>query len=189
MFDKYDEDFNFINCSTYEISNIHSILQDFVDEWFINTERQDNYKTHANTLSFFIYKTDLFWNNGMEYRAALQTDNKELVDLLEPIISDLEQRHNGVRGQVLFIKLLANKDIPMHTDKGDYLMSVRRHHIPIVTSPGTRFGVGEEEINMQQGECWEINNSRLHYVINNSDTDRIHLLIDIMPMDKINANT
>ena len=34
---------------------------------------------------------------------------------------------------------------------------------------------------MLEGECWEINNTRLHAVENNSKIDRIHLLIDIMP--------
>ena len=34
---------------------------------------------------------------------------------------------------------------------------------------------------MATGECWEINNTRLHSVENNSDIDRVHLLIDIMP--------
>jgi aspartyl/asparaginyl beta-hydroxylase (cupin superfamily) len=38
---------------------------------------------------------------------------------------------------------------------------------------------------MQSGECWEINNSRPHLVENNSDIDRIHLLIDIMPNEEL----
>jgi hypothetical protein len=34
---------------------------------------------------------------------------------------------------------------------------------------------------MGTGECWEINNSRTHFVNNGSKIDRVHLLIDIMP--------
>lgn len=47
------------------------------------------------------------------------------------------------------------------------------------------FGVGDEKINMKSGECWEINNSRTHFVDNNSETDRVHLLIDIMPHSEL----
>jgi hypothetical protein len=38
---------------------------------------------------------------------------------------------------------------------------------------------------MGTGECWEINNSRIHYVNNGSKIDRVHLLIDIMPNKEI----
>ena len=34
---------------------------------------------------------------------------------------------------------------------------------------------------MKVGECWEINNSLLHSVENNGKTERIHLLVDILP--------
>ena len=38
---------------------------------------------------------------------------------------------------------------------------------------------------MQEGQCWEINNAKNHSVENNGTTDRIHLLIDIMPNEFI----
>jgi hypothetical protein len=38
---------------------------------------------------------------------------------------------------------------------------------------------------MAEGECWEINNSRPHYVNNFSNVDRVHLLVDIMPNSHI----
>mgnify|MGYP000992128600 CR=1 FL=1 len=34
---------------------------------------------------------------------------------------------------------------------------------------------------MEEGKCYEINNLKLHSVDNNSEYDRVHLLIDIMP--------
>jgi aspartyl/asparaginyl beta-hydroxylase (cupin superfamily) len=34
---------------------------------------------------------------------------------------------------------------------------------------------------MKEGECWEINNNKIHRVANNSEMDRIHLTIDIIP--------
>jgi aspartyl/asparaginyl beta-hydroxylase (cupin superfamily) len=47
------------------------------------------------------------------------------------------------------------------------------------------FGVGDEEINMAVGDCWEINNSKIHYVNNYSEVDRIHLLVDILPVREL----
>ena len=31
---------------------------------------------------------------------------------------------------------------------------------------------------MKVGELWEINNSKYHSVVNDGDTDRIHMIID-----------
>jgi aspartyl/asparaginyl beta-hydroxylase (cupin superfamily) len=105
--------------------------------------------------------------------------------MINPIIKDLELKHNGIRSNVLFIKLKAGHNISAHSDSGEYLLSSRRHHIPIITSDQTFFTVGSEKINMSEGECWEINNSRVHSVENSSKIDRVHLLIDIMPNTEI----
>ena len=40
------------------------------------------------------------------------------------------------------------------------------------------FDVGETSFHMAEGELWEINNRREHAVANNSDSDRIHLILD-----------
>jgi len=100
-------------------------------------------------------------------------------------MTDLEKIHNGVRGNVLLIKLKAKEDVALHEDAGDYLMLSRRNHVPIITSGNVVFGVGSERINMQIGECWEINNYRFHWVDNDSDIDRVHLLVDIMPNEEL----
>ena len=178
---KQTEDFNFKNHGIYNIDNIKSHVLNFSNEWFIDTSRQNTYETHKNTNSYFIYQTDLEWNSTQQFLSQCKSDNKELLDLVEPIIKTLETIHNGVRGNVLVINLKAGTNITPHHDAGYYLDRARRHHIPIITSDQTWFSVGSEKINMLEGECWEINNTRLHAVENNSKIDRIHLLIDIMP--------
>ena len=175
------EDFNFKNHGNYDIDNIKNIIVKLSNEWFVNTSRQDTYDTHKNTISYFMYQTDLNWKNGETFLVNAKAEDKKLLELIEPIIKDLEIIHNGVRGNVLFIKLVAGTDIAPHHDGGNYLDCTRRHHVPIITSDKTFFSVGLEKINMATGECWEINNTRLHSVENNSDIDRVHLLIDIMP--------
>lgn len=179
------EDFNFKKTGHYDVSAIKKIVSDFSEEWLVDTSRQENFETHKDTLSYFLYKADLQWNSSMPFFVETNTFNLELLDYVEGIVQDLEVIHNGFRGNVLLIKLLAGQNIPKHVDGGEYLNSARRHHLPIITSDGTMFGVGDSELNMQEGDCWEINNARTHYVTNNSEVDRVHLLIDIMPIDKI----
>ena len=178
------EDFNFKQHGKYDVEPIRNYIDSFSDEWFINTSRQDEYYVHKDTNSYFVYTADLdivLWKEGEKFSTQKTSNDAGLLELLEPIISDLERIHNGVRCMVLLIKLKAGQDVGQHQDSGDYLMLSKRNHIPIVTSDRVFFGVGNEKVTMGVGECWEINNSRTHYVNNGSEIDRVHLLIDIMP--------
>lgn len=177
--------FNFYKHGEYDISFIRNVALWFTDEWLIDQSRQTTFKTHENTQSYFLYQTDLHWTPDQPYVLNLKSNLDILLEAVEPIVQDLEKLHDGIRGQVLLIKLISRSDIPEHVDSGHYLNKVRRHHIPIITSENTVFGVGGEEVNMAEGECWEINNSRPHYVKNHSYISRIHLLVDIMPSSEI----
>lgn len=179
------EDFNFKKHNTYNIDKIKDYTSDFSSQWLLDTSRQDNYDVHKDTVSYFVYRANLMWKSGQDFVVKKESEDSRLIEMLEPIIKNLEKIHDGVRGMVLLIKLKAREDISIHFDSGDYLMLSKRNHIPIVTSDNVFFGVGDEKISMQAGECWEINNSRPHLVENNSDIDRIHLLIDIMPNEEL----
>jgi hypothetical protein len=179
------EDFNFKQHSKYDVDSVRTYIDNFSEEWLINTSRQDNHYVHKDTTSYFVYTADLGWKEGEDFVVQKTSNDQGLLELLEPIISDLEKIHDGVRGMVLLIKLKAGQDIAPHYDAGDYLMISRRNHIPVVTSDDVFFGVGDEKVRMATGECWEINNSRTHFVNNSSKIDRVHLLIDIMPNTEI----
>ncbi len=178
---KIQEDYNFKKHSKYDVNLIKEHIDSFSEEWFINTSRQDKHYVHKDTNSYFVYTADLRWKEGSEFITQTTSNDEVLLKLIEPIVSDLEKIHDGVRGMVLLIKLKAGQDIAPHHDSGDYLMLSKRNHIPIVTSDDVFFGVGDEKVKMETGDCWEINNSRTHFVNNGSKIDRVHLLIDIMP--------
>ena len=184
---KLSEDFNFYKIRIYNTEPIKKYIANFIDEWFIDTSRQDTFDAHKYTNSYFIYKTNLGWKNSDPFIVNQITNDSKLLSMINPIIEDLENKHNGIRGNVLLIKLKAGQNISSHQDSGSYLVSSRRHHIPIITSDNTWFTVGSEKINMAVGECWEINNTRFHSVENNSNIDRIHLLIDIMPKKELSV--
>ena len=43
------------------------------------------------------------------------------------------------------------------------------------------FFVDGEKKNLKTGEIWEIDNTKLHKVENLSNSDRVHLIVDILP--------
>lgn len=78
------------------------------------------------------------------------------------------------------VRLLPQSEISAHIDRGEFLNSTRRIHIPVATNEGCIFTVGEESKHLPRGEMWEINNTGLiHSVTNGGDTPRIHLIVDV----------
>lgn len=181
MITKINEDFNYKFHGVFDISQIAEHLAKYSDEWFVNVSRQTISEVHKETHSVFVYNHAAEWTESDPYNLEINESQKEMQELLKPIIESLESVHDGSVGKCLFIKLPPQKTVGAHTDKGEYLGAARRHHIAIETNKDVLFFVDGEPKNMQVGECWEINNSKMHAVSNLGSTDRIHLLFDVMP--------
>lgn len=146
----------------------------------INNDR-NNFSTHSKTKSHLIYNFPLEWDGELKMDAEVSTKDLRMLDAVEPLISLLEDYHSGKRGRVLLVNLPAGEKIPMHKDSGIYLQLVHRNHVPIITNDKVMFGVGNSLINMKEDNVYEINNHKTHYVNNDGDSDRYHLIIDIIP--------
>jgi hypothetical protein len=182
---KSQEVFRFKYHKNYDIAEIKNKILKLEEEWMFDTSRQELFDVHKETTTVFLTDYDLDWELHKPYAGTIREPESELYRLVEPIIKDLEKLHNGRVGRVIFPKLKAGKKIDAHVDSGDYLNVSRRHHIPIITNNNVFFLIDNGALNMLEGECWEINNMHLHEVINNSEQDRVHLLIDIIPNEYI----
>jgi hypothetical protein len=184
---KESENFNFNFIKNFNVEKISEHLKFFDEEWLLDTRRQNQVdQTHKYTEVYYINLVVGNWKLGSYFLTQNVSKNKELSQLTNPIIEHLEKLHDGVAGVVMYVKLLGKNKVLEHSDSGDYLNSVRRHHIPIKTNKDVLFFVNKEEKNMLAGECWEINNNRPHKVLNGGE-ERIHLIVDIMPNKIING--
>jgi hypothetical protein len=178
---KLAEPFNFRYVKNYNVDKIVDIANLNKDEWFFEIPVDGVYSKY-----YAVFESSIYWKPEEEPFSVIQeSDNQELIDLLAPIIKELEELHDGICGEVLITKLGPGSKIESHMDNGQYLFKVRRHHIPLTTSSNVVFLVGSEKVNMKVGECWEINNNRPHSVHNNGKEDRLHVIIDIMPNKEI----
>ncbi len=85
---------------------------------------------------------------------------------------------------VRLLRLKARSSIREHRDyKLGWEDGEMRIHIPIVTNPAVAFFVNGERVPMQEGETWYVNVNLPHRVDNESDTDRIHLVVDCVVND------
>jgi len=172
---------NFKIIEDIDISAIRALITSFQEEWEINKSRQERYQLfHGDSKNIFITDIEATWD-GIGYPLTHHHIDDQLVILTKPIVTHLENKLGGKVGKCLYINLPAGKKVKPHVDMGYYLNSIHRLHIPIKTHKEIYFSVGNETINMEEGVCYEINNTRQHSVDNNSSVDRIHLLLDIMP--------
>lgn len=96
------------------------------------------------------------------------------------VIFDLMAFVQGERlGRCMINKLNVGGKIYPHADTPAHAKYWDRFHIVLQSSPGSNFRCGDEWVNMETGDVWWFNNELEHEVINNSDDDRIHLVIDI----------
>ncbi|RBH43998.1 aspartyl beta-hydroxylase, partial [Pseudomonas sp. MWU13-2860] len=70
-------------------------------------------------------------------------------------------------------RIFPHADSPWHASYWD------RYHLVIQSTPGNTFRCGDETVWMREGDVWWFQNAIEHEVINNSDEDRIHLVIDL----------
>ncbi len=85
---------------------------------------------------------------------------------------------------VRLLSLSPNSYIKEHRDdSAGYENGFFRIHIPIQTNDKVIFTVNKKPLPMREGECWYANFNRLHFVSNEGETDRIHLVIDCLRND------
>lgn len=94
--------------------------------------------------------------------------------------------------RVRLMRLEAGTKIAKHTDKVDKDIKtgkIKRLHIPVITDERIIFRSwldgGIAEFTMKKGECWWLDVAKAHAVENNSDIDRVHLVVDVINNEKI----
>ena len=165
--------------SDFDVTAIREKVEQIPAEEWLKSERERLFAVHKDTQSLKLVHFEDFKFQKPEYQALYS----ELQDEVRPVVDYIADyyRNNGFIVRMILAKLLAGGNIPKHTDAGFSLLNCHRIHVPIITNDNVVFSVGGEEINMQTGDFWEINNATVHGVENHSGEDRIHLIVDWMP--------
>ena len=163
----------------FDVRTIRERIEQLPAEKWLESERERLFDVHRDTQALLMVHFEDHKYRKPEYRELYS----EFQDAIEPVIDYIANyyRNNGFIVRLILAKLDAGGKIPKHTDAGYSLLNCHRIHLPIVTNEDVVFHVGGEEINMQIGELWEINNGNVHAVENRGTEDRIHLIVDWMP--------
>lgn len=99
---------------------------------------------------------------------------------IKRVVFELMRQVEGERlGGILITKLPSGGKIARHTDAGWHAQYYDKFYVPILNSKGSIFGFEDGIIEPTLGQAWWFDNSNPHWVDNNSDTDRIAMIVCI----------
>lgn len=99
------------------------------------------------------------------------------------------QEHTTVT-LVRLLRLEAGEVVQEHTDPTlglEVPKSVIRLTIPILSDDDVDFFLNGTTVNMKPGECWYLRLTDPHKVVNNSQSERVNLTIDMVPNEWIKS--
>ncbi len=116
------------------------------------------------------------------------TDNRDYRDTFflenSPYLKKVLQTFQCPLQAVRLLKLNAGSSIKEHRDAElNFESGEIRLHIPVLTHADVEFFLDKERLTPQEGECWYMNFNLLHAIHNNSNINRVHLVIDALVND------
>lgn len=81
-------------------------------------------------------------------------------------------------GRVMINRIAPGGRIFPHADTPAHVEYYSRFHLVLQSAEGVRFRAGNEVTTWETGSVFWFNNALEHEVVNESDTDRIHLVLD-----------
>jgi hypothetical protein len=103
----------------------------------------------------------------------------EILPTAKTIALDLQSMLGGALGMVLVTKILAHTQCYPHIDMGWHARTFTKYAVQITSAESQAFHVEDTALSAKPGECYRFENSRPHWVINDSDEDRMTLIVCI----------
>ncbi len=150
--------------------------------WNENTQRQQDYEVHEQTRSIVLLFADV--EAWPEAKVGRKQGWTRLGAVAEPVMQEILDRHYAPGGRIIramAAKLLAGGRILPHRDTHPSFAAGHRIHVPITTNPRVRFTIDGRPCRMEVGQAYEINNQKMHSVMNGGAEDRITFIFDYLP--------
>lgn len=117
---------------------------------------------------------------GAEHDSVWYPSSLHIIDELKPIVFDLMRQVEGERlGGILITKLPPGGRIAPHVDGGWHAGYYQKFTIAIKSAPGALFRFPDGDIAASPGDCHWFDNSVLHSVENDTEEERIALIVCI----------
>lgn len=129
-----------------------------------------------------------FIDSGRDWRASHDRPAwPQWRALLEPVMAQAVRDYGYARGvfpRVMFARMSPGGVIHPHIDANPAAKWPHKIHVPLSTNPGVVSFFGGEERYFPAGEAVEVDNLGPHWVRNDGDTDRVHLIFEYYDADQ-----
>jgi len=161
------------------------ILEQEPEAWAEQAIRQQMYEVHQDTESIVMLFCDESWPDGEIYREA---GWDRLADVAMPVIDHIINTHyepGGTLLRAMAAKLRGQGRIKPHRDKLSSFHMGHRIHVPITTNSAVRLTIAGKPYQFEVGKAYELNNQKVHSVMNMGKEGRINFIFDYVPSDRL----
>ena len=160
------------------------ILAQGQEVWAEQAIRQQTYEVHKDTESIVMLFCDEEWpEEGEIYR---DSGWDHLADVAMPVIDDIIEKYyppGGTLLRAMAAKLKVQGRIRPHRDTLRSFHMGHRIHVPITTNSAVRFTIAGKPYPFEPGKAYEVNNQKIHSVVNLGREDRITFIFDYVPVE------
>lgn len=150
--------------------------------WNEYVERQKSYEVHDQTRSIVLLFAEV--SKWPAIDVSKQPGWNRFADTAVPLMHQIIRNWYPPGGTIIramAAKLLAGGRILPHRDSHPSFGAGHRIHVPIATNPRVRFMIDGRPVRLEVGHAYEINNQKVHSVMNKGVEDRIHFIFDYVP--------
>jgi len=150
--------------------------------WREDSFRQEEFDVHRQTESILVLFLDI--KQWPELAVSREPGWDRLADVAAPLMDDIIRTHYQPGGTIIramAAKLVSGGKITPHVDRHPSFHAGHRIHVPITTNPRVRFMIDGQPYQLQPGQAYEINNQKMHSVMNKGKEDRITYIFDYVP--------
>jgi len=151
--------------------------------WNEDDQRQDDYEVHKQTKSIVMLFASQSWPRVTITR---EMGWDRIADVANRVMAGIIERFYPPGGTIIravAAKLVAGGIITPHRDTLKSFTYGHRIHIPITTNKLVRFMIDGRPYRFEIGHVYEINNQKIHSVMNAGKEDRINFIFDYVPAD------
>ena len=152
--------------------------------WLIDTGRQDRIRCQRDTQTIFLRSVKKPLPPGIKGRdvhASRRTRLSSELPTISEWLNNFCSQIGGELGRSMVVRLKPQGKIYAHRDIGDYYQIRDRYHLIIKSQGQSVLRCSDDQVTVNTGQVWWLNNKEEYEETNISDDWRIHLIVDLLP--------
>jgi len=178
---------NFLDITELQIKVSQLIEEDWdtKEDFEVNYNKaKDSKKGALNSTQHIIFRFTNKQSMPFQYVECSKWDNWK--STLLPIMNKATEYFNYKNRyypKVMLANLPPKKIIRPHIDGNKIGYVPHKIHVPIQTNESAFFFLKTKQFHFKKGVAYEVNNGKKHSVVNNGNTNRIHLIFECIDYD------